>query len=148
MKTHGLSHNRAYPCWSMMLYRCYNEKYTQYADYGGRGIKVCARWKASFANFLADMGPRPSINHSIERINNSRGYNPKNCHWAHRVDQQRNTRRNHFLTVYSETLTISAWAELTGISKNTILKRVRSGWSDQDAVTTPVDVRMRNKEVV
>ncbi len=143
--THGLSKSHEYLAWQGMLYRRYNQKFKQYADYGGRGIGVCDQWRKSFEAFYADMGPRPSNNHSIERLNNSLGYSPKNCTWADKVHQQRNTRRNHLLQLNGETMPISAWAEKTGISKNTILKRIRTGWTERETLTTPVDIKMRNK---
>lgn len=68
--------------WRQMINRCENPKYHQFEDYGGRGIKVCSRWRHDFAAFYADMGPRPSKQHQIERVNNNRGYGPDNCEWV------------------------------------------------------------------
>lgn len=84
--------------YAKMLYRCSNAKDKSYADYGGRGIKVCDRWKKSFINFLADMGERPSEDYSLDRIDNDGNYEPSNCRWATQKEQMNNTRRSFVLT--------------------------------------------------
>lgn len=81
----------AYRCWKHMRQRCFNPRSKDFKHYGGRGISVCKRW-ARFENFLKDMGPRPSLHHSIERRDNGKDYRPSNCYWATRKEQGRNTR--------------------------------------------------------
>lgn len=76
-----------------MRYRCSNPNGKNYADYGGRGIKVCERWE-NFENFVADVGERPSAAYSLDRIDNHKGYEPGNVRWATRKEQANNTRRN------------------------------------------------------
>lgn len=88
-------HRRPTPerqAYSNMVQRCENPRHPHYRNYGGRGIAICARWRESFAAFLADVGPRPSPAHSLDRIDNERGYEPANCRWATRAQQQQNRR--------------------------------------------------------
>lgn len=79
---HGMTNSPEYVCWYCMKDRCYREKNKSFKYYGGRGIKVCKRWKDSFLNFFSDMGKRPTKKHSIDRINCDGDYEPNNCRWA------------------------------------------------------------------
>jgi hypothetical protein len=92
---HGHTRNRhcspEYCAWRGAKSRCENQNHDRYADYGGRGIRMCERWSSSFEAFFADMGPRPS-GRSLERINNNGHYEPGNCKWATRAEQERNKR--------------------------------------------------------
>ena len=98
---------RAYSSWRDMKSRCSNQKRRQYKDYGGRGITVCKRW-LKFENFYADMGERPP-GLTLERVNNEKGYSPKNCRWATRAEQNANRRtRRDALTFYGRT--VESWA--------------------------------------
>lgn len=78
--------------WSDMKRRCHNPRHHAYKNYGGRGIYVCSRWRESLSAFLEDMGPRPSREHSIDRVDNDNGYSPENCVWATRQEQNLNKR--------------------------------------------------------
>jgi hypothetical protein len=100
-RTHGDSAgsrhdtNRSTPemnAWKALIQRCVNQRNPQYRNYGGRGITVCVRWLESFENFLADMGRRPSADHSIDRINNDGHYEPGNCRWTTGEVQRQNRR--------------------------------------------------------
>lgn len=82
-----------YHSWASMKKRCLNPNSMHYADYGGRGIKVCARWLKSYENFLADMGRKPTAEHSLDRIDNDGDYTPENCQWAMQSQQSSNRRR-------------------------------------------------------
>lgn len=109
-----------------MKSRCLSADHASYADYGGRGITVCTRW-LSFENFLSDMGHRPSTAHSLERKDNTKGYDPSNCVWATAKQQARNRRNNRLLTFSGRTQTLAAWAEETGIPYQTIYSRLHRG---------------------
>lgn len=86
------NHAPEYWIWQAMKQRCRNHRHKHYADYGGRGIRVCARWAASFAAFISDVGPRPSSRHSIDRVDNDGNYEPGNCKWSTSSEQARNRR--------------------------------------------------------
>jgi hypothetical protein len=81
-----------YAIWRTMRQRCSNPNSQRWKDYGGRGIRVCDEWN-SFAVFFSHIGPRPSLNHSIDRINNDGHYEPGNVRWATDFEQQQNTRK-------------------------------------------------------
>jgi hypothetical protein len=93
---------------------------------------MCARWKNSFENFLADMGPRPSDNHSIDRIDNDGGYKPSNCRWATRVQQARNKRSNVYINYKGKKRNVTEIARLLNIDPMMVHKRIRRGWSNND----------------
>ena len=76
-----------YGIWANMLQRCHNKNHFLYPRYGAKGIEVCPRWRHSFKNFVHDMGIRPDLTYSIDRINNSLGYSPENCRWASKTMQ-------------------------------------------------------------
>jgi hypothetical protein len=126
---HGKWKTREFHIWTGMIQRCHNPKMSGYYKYGAKGIAVCERWRNSFADFLADMGASPSPEHSIDRVDNARGYEPANCRWATRKEQQRNTSQNRRLTHAGVTKTMVEWAEETGISLKVLSARLTAGWS-------------------
>ena len=138
MTTHRMSRTPEYYSWRAMKIRCFNPNYPRYSDWGGRGITVCDRWKNSFENFLADMGTKPSPKHSLDRIDNNADYSPKNCRWATKAEQQNNQRSNRLITIGNETYTIAQWTKKMNIGEQVIFMRLKAGWSDYDAVMTPV----------
>jgi len=135
--THRMSKSPTYLCWYSMRQRCNNTHHQAYAKYGGRGITVCERWEHSFENFLEDMGPRPSAEHSIDRIENDGNYDPENCRWASATQQGRNKHNNVLLSCHGDTMCQSEWAERIGITPEGLSARINRGWSVEDAVTIP-----------
>jgi hypothetical protein len=127
-----------YRIWTGIIDRCENPNKECYEDYGGRGIKLHPAWRKDFAAFFAAVGPRPSPRHSVERINNSKGYVPGNLKWATMKEQARNTRRNHLLTYKGKTQPIAAWAEELNLKDKLISERIlKLGWSTEKALSTP-----------
>ncbi len=131
--THGMSRSPEYNSWGNMLNRCRNENDERFADYGGRGIRVCKRWN-SFEKFFSDMGMRPEGT-TLDRINNDGNYSPSNCRWATTVEQQNNRRDTLLITKNGETLSIRNWARRLSLDYSTIRKRIfRSGWEPEEAL--------------
>lgn len=116
-----------YHLWSLMKQRCTNPNTDKYDRYGGRGIKVCDRWMNSFENFYADMGPRPSTEHTIERENNNGNYEPNNCRWATKTEQANNRSSNTFIELNGQKVTIADASRELGVKYNTLLARVKRG---------------------
>lgn len=136
----GDQKTKEYRAWCGMKQRCHNPRSSAYQDYGGRGITVCDRWLGpdGFGHFFADMGLAPSPAHSVDRLDNSRGYSPDNCAWRTRVEQMNNRRGNVTLTHDGEALTVAEWATRLGIKQTTIRARLRMGWSTEKVLTTPL----------
>ena len=134
---HGLVHTQEYNSWRNMKERCNNKNNPNYKDYGGRNIKITASWD-DFRLFYSDMGKKPSNNHTIERVDNNKGYEPTNCVWATKKQQANNRRSNVLLTHNGETKNITQWCEKLGFSKMLIRSRLNRGWSEEKTLTTPV----------
>lgn len=128
----------AYRCWQEMKKRCENPRHHAYGDYGGRGIKVCEIWQ-DFAQFLADMGPRPSLAHSLDRYPNVNGnYEPGNVRWATDLEQANNKRITPMVEYQGRTQSIADWARELGVKYYSLRSRiVVHGWSIEKAFTTP-----------
>lgn len=121
-----------YGIWEAMRRRCSPvAKGRERAIYFDRGIRVCERW-SEFASFLADMGQRPSTNHSIDRIDNDGNYEPQNCRWATWREQSLNKRTTKYLTLAGEQLRIDEWATRLGVSLGALRSRVARRWSETD----------------
>jgi len=129
-----------------MLSRCQNQNQKSYKHYGGRGIKVCPRWIGvdGFKNFLADMGPPPD-GATLDRKDNSADYSLENCRWATKEEQANNKRNNRWITANGKTQTLAQWARDLGCNPSNILYRIKSGMTDEQAVTTPVTERPNSK---
>lgn len=117
-----------YKVWRGMKTRCYNENEKAYPRYGGRGIKMSDSWRDSFESFFSDMGARPSDLHTIERVDNDRGYEKGNCVWATMLEQCRNRSSSLHISYEGETLTLSEWSRRTGVKESTIALRLKKGW--------------------
>ena len=126
-----------YSSWRAMLKRTENPNHEAYERYAGRGIHVCPEWH-DFKVFLRDVGPRPSLEYSLERIDNSLGYHPSNVKWATSAEQNNNTRSNRLLELNGRTQTLVQWARELGAIPETITQRLKHGWSVKRALTTPV----------
>lgn len=139
LKTHGFGKTAEYSIWKGIKNRCLNPSTQGYRKYGARGITICDQWRDSFVEFLDHIGPRPSPFHSVDRIDNNRGYEPGNVRWATMVEQNRNRRDNVLLTFDGETMTMAEWADQVGISAKVIQIRLRSlGWDVERALRTPI----------
>lgn len=135
LTTHGKHESPEWVAWSAMRQRCRDPMHHAWRHYGGRGIAVCDAWADSFAAFLADMGARPTAQHSLDRIDVNGNYEPGNCRWATWTEQGNNRRTNHRLTAHGETMTISEWSRRSGLSKSTIGERLKRGWTAERAVS-------------
>lgn len=137
---HGMSKSTEYNIWSGMKARCYNHNEVCYYRYGGRGITVCERWLNSFENFFDDMGCRPSKKHSLDRIDNDKGYCKENCKWSTAREQANNTRRNVFIELDGIKKSISEWSRKLNIPQLVIRNRIDKGFSPKEILaeyTTP-----------
>lgn len=134
-----------YSAWCLARTRCHNANNQAFKDYGARGITMCDRWRSGegeqsgFECFIADMGDRPSPLHSLDRIDNSKGYEPGNCRWATKSEQQRNTRSNRIVALNGQEMCVAEAIEAAGsvIEIDSVVKRLNRGWSVEDAVSTP-----------
>ena len=145
--THHMANSPEYQAWYHMKQRCRDTAKDKPAYYD-RGIMVCERWSGphGFTNFLADMGKKPSLKYSIDRIDNNANYSPENCRWATPTEQNRNKRNNHFVEFRGERVTLGELAERYGILCQTLHGRVLTlGWDIERAVTTPVCKYVRRK---
>jgi hypothetical protein len=125
-----------YHIWSAMIQRCTKPSHKDYARYGGSGITVCDEWR-DFSRFISDMGERPSMVHTIERMNNVLGYGPGNCRWATRKEQARNRSSTIWTTVDGVQCTLTEACAKLGVSYGMVRGRLRLGWTIDDALSVP-----------
>lgn len=136
---HGFYGTRLYEIWRAMKKRCYLKTHVQYDNYGGRGIVVCDEWKdnsKNFFNWAMENGYRDDL--TIDRIDVNSNYEPSNCRWVDWKTQNRNTRKNHFITYNGETHCLTEWGEIVGIDPRTLHERIKRGWSIEQVLTTPL----------
>jgi hypothetical protein len=141
--TRGGRQSPTYNSWMGMIDRCTKPNHIGYATYGGRGIKVCERWR-KFADFLADMGERPE-GKTLDRIDSYGNYEPGNCRWATTSEQMLNRPSNRLLTFEGRTMPITAWAKERGLTLDVLRKRLRLGWSVERALTDPTQTKFSNR---
>lgn len=126
-KTHGLKNSSEYRAWINMKNRCLNPSDKRYADWGGRGIKVCDRWLHSFENFLNDMGKKTSRLHSLDRYPDINGnYEPGNCRWATMSQQNRGKRNNVWIEYNGIKKILSDWAKEFNITISTLSEQLET----------------------
>lgn len=123
-KKHGKSKSVEFATWGRMINRCCNPNFSDFRNYGGRGIKVCDRWLHSFETFLSDMGERPTNKTSLDRINVDGDYSPENCRWADWTEQGRNRRNTKYLSVNGVRKPIVEWAAEYNIAMNKLQYRL------------------------
>ena len=136
-RTHGKSQTKTYRRWCQMIQRCHKPYAQNYPAYGGRGIRVCDRWRYSFENFLADMGEAPE-GKWIERQDNDGDYTPENCMWATPSEQGLNTRRAQAaqkVELDGVVRSLRQWGDAIRLHPETIRKRLARGWSEREALT-------------
>lgn len=144
---HGLRHTRIYETWVNMKTRCLNKNNKNYSNYGGRGIKVCDKWKndfMSFYNWAMENGYRDDL--TIDRIDVNGNYEPNNCRWT-TIEKQNNNRRNNYVVLYKgESKTLEEWSKILpiNISSSVLRYRIVHNWDIEKAFTKPVD-RRRNR---
>lgn len=126
--THGMKNTPEWKSWDSAIQRTTNPNHKSFHLYGGRGIRVCDKWRQSFEAFYADMGPRPSTKHSLDRYPNQDGdYDPGNCRWATWVEQANNRRNTPRVTIGADTKSLSEWARVAGLSHTCIYQRFKKG---------------------
>lgn len=113
---HAQSRSPEYMTWLGIIARCTNPKNKDFKRYGQRGIGICAQWRNDFTLFLQEIGKKPGPHYQIDRINNSRGYEPGNVRWVTHIGQQRNRSNLRLITFHGRTKCLSAWAEDLGLS--------------------------------
>ena len=139
-RTHGMSRTPTYRVWEAMIRRCRNVSDGAYQHYGGRGITVCPEWigDGGFERFLACLGVLPKRGYTIDRIDVDGNYEPGNVRWATKSEQARNRRNNRLISFGGRELCLAAWAVETGLSRETISRRLERGWSAERSLTVPV----------
>jgi hypothetical protein len=134
---HGMNKTPEHRAWVHMRQRCNNPKKREYKHYGGRGISVCERWEMLFIAFFEDVGPKPSPQHSLDRIDVNGNYEPGNVRWATQKEQINNTRVVKLVTINGKTQSQAAWAREMRLSAGQITARIKSGWGIEEAILTP-----------
>lgn len=139
IKTHGNKKTKLYKVWCGIKERCFNPHNKRYKNYGGRGITICNEWLdfLIFKEWAYKTGYKEIDNYkeklTIDRIDTNGNYEPDNCRWITPREQNRNYSKNHFLTYNSKTQCLSDWADELGIKRGTLLYRIKSGKTIEEA---------------
>lgn len=132
--THGMSRTPEHDAWIALKDRCHNPNNKFFKNYGGRGITVDPIWNVSFQAFFDHVGKRPTKSHTIDRIDNTRGYEPGNVKWSTRKEQANNRRNSILITINGETLCLKDWCRKRNVPYSTVRQRVASGKSYEEAL--------------
>ena len=125
-----------YQSWKSMKSRCFDNKHKNWDCYGGRGISICPEWH-DFSVFLKDMGSRPTLKHSLGRLNNDDNYSPSNCAWQTPAEQKRAVSYNRIVSFDGKSMILKDAADECGVDYSTLHSRLSSGWDVERALTTP-----------
>lgn len=136
-RQNNLSRSLTYRSWQSMMQRCYNSKIKNYKIYGAKGVIVWPPWH-DFLMFLRDVGERPGLGYTIDRIDNTRSYEPGNVRWATHVEQMNNCSRNVKLEYDGEYKTLAEWCRTLHLPYSAIHARLTAGWSVKDAFAKPL----------
>jgi hypothetical protein len=139
--THGMSSSPEHSNWTAMKNRCLNPNGSDFNRYGGRGITIDPRWINSFEAFYADMGPRPTPEHTLERKDNDQGYSKDNCTWATRKEQARNQSTTLRYEYKGQLLSLREITELEGVSFDMVYQRMRNMGMTLEEALNPVHFR-------
>ncbi len=147
-RTHGLTGTPEWVSWCRITQRCYDKNNPGYARYGAVGVAMCDRWRGAngFANFLSDVGKRPTAKHQMGRIGDSGNYEPGNCWWQTPLEQGENRKDQVWLEFAGEKLRVKEWAKRLGLHRRSLLSRLSEGWSIERALTTPAQSQFRNRK--
>lgn len=148
IEIHGMSYTTEYGAWHSMIQRCINPNMENFTDYGGRGIKVCDRWRNSFLAFFEDMGPKPK-GYTLDRINTDGDYEPTNCRWADWETQQNNRRNNTLITMPNgEIVTLKQASDIMGIGYDCLQRRNWRHKGDTEKLFAPYKALKRKIKII
>jgi hypothetical protein len=127
--TNGERQHELFQTWKTMVKRCYSHNNAKYKSYGAKGIGVCDAWREDFNQFVADIGPRPSLEYSLDRIDNAGWYEPNNVRWATSIEQQTNRPQKspYLVTIGGKTKTLYSLCKASGVDRNVVVRDIRSG---------------------
>ena len=144
----GRSKERLYTIYKGMRNRCYRTSNNNYKNYGAKGVVMCDDWEkdyTTFRNWALSNGYEDNL--TIDRIDNEKPYSPDNCRWVTYTRQARNKSTNRYLTFKAKTLCLADWAEIYNMNPNTLKTRLNNGWSVEDALLTPINIKFRKHKV-